>query len=209
MEETRAAIKAQAKANFKANYGVCVGIIIVCSIIMAGLSAPTFGAAAILIGIPVELGLICHFTLVYFGGTPEFSTTFSMGFGGNYGRKIGGMLWMALWVFLWSMLFVIPGIVKAYEYYLTPYILANYPEVKAKEALNLSKRIMQGNKAEMFIFDLSFLGWHILGAFTAGILEFLYVTPYYYTAQAGYCSEMIDRAVRNGIVLPSELNPGE
>ena len=113
---------------------------------------------------------------------------------------------MQLWIFLWSLLFVIPGIVKAYAYSVAPYILANYPDVEAMEALNLSKRITNGHKAELFIFDLSVIGWHLLSLFTFGLLEIFYVGPYYATAQAGYLGELIETAVRDGVIRPSELN---
>ena len=200
----REEIKIQAKAAFKENYGVCLGVFVV-AMLISFFSAYT-GPLAFLIAIPLSLGLICHFTMVFYGGSPDFSTMFQQGFGVNYGRKLGGYLWMQLWIFLWSLLFVIPGVIKAYAYQAAPYILANYPDVEAMEALNLSKRITHGHKAELFVFDLSFIGWHLLSAFTFGLLEIFYVGPYYATAQAGYLGELIETAVRDGVIKPSELN---
>ena len=200
----RSEIKEQAKAAFKANYGVCLGVLIVASIIIAVCGFT--GILALFIAIPIELGLICHFTMVFYGGSPEFSTMFQQGFGVNYGRKIGGYLWMVLWVFLWTMLFWIPGLIKAYAYSECPYILANYTDVEAKEALNLSKRITAGHKWELFVFDLSFIGWHLLSILTFGLLEIFYVAPYYATAHAGYLGELIENAVREGVISASELN---
>ena len=76
------------------------------------------------------------------------------------------------------MLFWIPGIVKSYEYRMIPYIMAEHPELSYKEAFRMSKEMMQGNKWSAFVLDLSFLGWHILGIMTLGILEIFYVAPY-------------------------------
>ena len=60
------------------------------------------------------------------------------------------------------MLLVVPGIVKAYAYRLTPYILADCPRVSATGALEISMRMTQGHKWEIFVMELSFLGWNLL-----------------------------------------------
>ncbi|MCR5797849.1 MAG: DUF975 family protein [Eubacterium sp.] len=97
---------------------------------------------------------------------------------GAYGNTVKTMFLMQLFIFLWSMLFWIPGIVKSYEYRMIPYIMAEHPELSYKEAFRMSKEMMQGNKWSAFVLDLSFLGWHILGVMTLGILEIFYVAPY-------------------------------
>lgn len=79
---------------------------------------------------------------------------------------------------LWTLLLIIPGVVKSYEYRMVPYILAEDPAIEWRDALAASKRMMNGNKMAAFILDLSFLGWKILSAFTAGILGIFYVRPY-------------------------------
>ncbi len=87
-----------------------------------------------------------------------------------------------LYTMLWSLLFVIPGIVKSYSYRLVPFILAEEPGMASSEAFRLSREMMQGNKWHAFLFDLSFIGWHILNACTLGILGIFYVNPYYHCA---------------------------
>ena len=123
----------------------------------------------------------------------------------NYWRKVGGMAWMSLFVMLWSLLFIIPGLVKAYAYSMTPYILANCPKVTAREALKLSMRMTNGYKAELFVVGLSFLGWAILGVLTLGILSIVFVLPYMYTTYAGYFIELRDRAFASGTIAQWEL----
>ena len=83
-----------------------------------------------------------------------------------------------LFIFLWSLLFVIPGIIKAYEYYMVPYLLAEYPDMSWKEASSRSREMMSGNKWNTFILEISFLPWEFLSVITWGIAGILYVNPY-------------------------------
>lgn len=89
-----------------------------------------------------------------------------------------------LFLFLWSCLFIVPGIIKAYEYRMIVYILAENPGISRKEAFAKSKEMMQGNKWNAFVLDLSFIGWHILGVCTLGIVEIFYAAPYNFITDA-------------------------
>jgi uncharacterized membrane protein len=95
----------------------------------------------------------------------------------QFGRAFGCMFLTGLFTFLWSLLLVIPGIVKAFSYMLTPYIVLEHPELSVTEAITESRRLMDGNKWRAFFLGLSFLGWWILGILTCGIL-FLWIAPY-------------------------------
>lgn len=95
----------------------------------------------------------------------------------NYTGIIMTMLLKGVQNFLWYLLFIIPGIVKAYAYSMVPYILAENPNIGASEAIRLSNEMTEGHKAEMFILDLSFIGWYLLGALAFGIGIF-FVMPY-------------------------------
>ena len=99
-------------------------------------------------------------------------------FDNNYKNCVKTMFFRTLYTFLWSLLFIIPGIIKAYEYRLIPYILSENPEMDCNEAFALSKQFMTGNKWRAFVYDLSFIGWEILSAFTCGIVGVFYVNPY-------------------------------
>ena len=89
-----------------------------------------------------------------------------------------------LYIVLWSLLFVIPGIIKSYEYRMIPYILADNPEMPTEEVFAESKRLMSGNKWKAFVLDLSFIGWQLLSILTCGILSIFYVDPYQYSTNA-------------------------
>ena len=96
----------------------------------------------------------------------------------NYKRVVGTMFLRDMYISLWSLLFIIPGIIKGYEYAMVPYLLAQHPELDSKEVFALSKQMMYGEKWNTFVLDWSFFGWNLLALFTFGILNVFYVTPY-------------------------------
>ena len=69
-----------------------------------------------------------------------------------------------VFIFLWSMLFVIPGIIAAYRYSFAMLNLCENPELGVMEALNLSKQQTNGYKMQLFLLQLSFIGWYLLAA---------------------------------------------
>lgn len=91
---------------------------------------------------------------------------------------------MDLRILLWSLLFIIPGIIKSYEYRMIPYILGDDPTIPTEEAFRRSKEMMHGHKWHSFLLDLSFFGWVLLSVFTCGILMLFYVGPYMAAADA-------------------------
>lgn len=97
---------------------------------------------------------------------------------GHYVNIVLTMFLRDLFTTLWSLLLVVPGIVKHYEYLMVPYIIAENPAIDYKEAFQISKQMMDGEKMEAFIMDLSFLGWYLLSAVTCGLLAIFYVNPY-------------------------------
>ena len=99
---------------------------------------------------------------------------------GHYGNVVLTMFFYDLYIALWSLLFIIPGIIKSYEYRMVPYILAENPGMDRKQVFEISKRMMNGQKMDTFILDLSFIGWGLLAGITCGIAGVFYVTPYIY-----------------------------
>lgn len=102
----------------------------------------------------------------------------TFGFSNSYFNIVWVMFLMSLKTFLWSMLFLIPGIIKSYEYMMIPYILAENPDLNSKEAFARSRAMMDGEKWNAFVMSLSFFGWIFLGAVTGGIVMIFYTTPY-------------------------------
>ena len=149
----------------------------VLAVVIAGSSV-----VSILLYNPLEVGAAHFFTR----NTQEAAKLDAVerGFMPHWTHNVWTMFLSDLFVLLWGCLFIIPGIVKGYSYRLVPYIMAEHPEMNGTEAITLSRKMMKGNKWRAFVFDLSFLGWEILGAMTAGILDIFWVRPYKAAANA-------------------------
>ena len=100
------------------------------------------------------------------------------------GVKVMFFRW--LYQFLWTLLFIIPGIVKSYEYRMIPYILAEQPDIDKDAAFAISRQMMDGHKWNAFVLDLSFIGWQLLSVVTVGIVGILYVNPYVEQTDAAF-----------------------
>ena len=117
----------------------------------------------------------------------------------NYWHKVWGMFLMYLFIVLWSFLFIIPGIIKAFSYAMTPYILEENPELSANEAIDRSRAMMKGHKFDLFWLFLSFIGWFFLSLLTLGIGG-LWLGPYMQTATAAFYEDVkADYEVNGGL----------
>ena len=94
-----------------------------------------------------------------------------------------------LYTSLWSLLFIIPGIVKSYAYAMTPFIMAENPEMTASEAITASKEMMDGHKGELFTLDLTFIGWDLLCLLTLNIGH-IWLNPYKNAAYAVFYKDL-------------------
>ena len=147
----------------------------------------------------------------YFQGLPERSCEYSFAnlciwgrqrvhFGENYltlfsqfdrfGQGFLQAFLRGLYTFLWTLLFLIPGIVKSYAYAMTPFLMAEDPNLSAKEAIKLSQEKMRGHKGELFWLGLTFFGWSILAALTGGI-GYIFLNPYMNAAYAAFYRDQI------------------
>lgn len=127
-------------------------------------------------------------------------------FNKNYINVVKVMFMQGLFIFLWSLLFIIPGIIKSYEYRMVPYILSENPDVSWQRALELSREMTRNEKWEIFVLDLSFLGWIFLG-FLACCIGMFFVQPYIDATNAELYQKMREKAFSNNISVAEEL-PG-
>lgn len=95
------------------------------------------------------------------------------------------------YIFLWSLLCFIPGIIAAYSYVMVPYIMAENPELTAREACERSKQMMDGNRMRLFCLTFSFIGWMFLCTLTCGIGNFV-LNPYIEASIADFYREISD-----------------
>jgi len=142
---------------------------------------------SIFIGNAASVGLTNYF-IKNTNTTPVFADAFS-GFKVRYRRNIGTLLLVGIKVVLWSILFVIPGIIKSYEYAIIPHILADDPEISSKDAFKKAKEMMNGNKFRLFKLNISFIGWYVLCFVTFGIGTF-FLMPYINAATAEFYVEL-------------------
>ncbi len=97
----------------------------------------------------------------------------------------------SLFTFLWTLLFIVPGIIKAYSYSMALYIYADNPDMGALDAINKSREIMNGHKMDLFVLMLSFIGWGLLSVITFGIVG-IYAIPYISATYAGFYRSLCD-----------------
>lgn len=107
-----------------------------------------------------------------------------------FGQGFLQLLLRNIFTALWSLLLVIPGIIKSLAYSMTPFLMAENPDLTAKEAIKLSQEKMMGHKGELFCMSLSFIGWSLLAALTGGI-GFIFLHPYMNAAYAAFYRDKI------------------
>ena len=107
-----------------------------------------------------------------------------IGFRSNYKNNVLVMFMTQLFIALWSLLFIIPGVIKHYQYYLVEFLLSENPNIDYHDAMETSKRLTMGHKMNIFWMEISFIGWYLLGALTFGLVNLFYTNPYYEATKA-------------------------
>ena len=106
---------------------------------------------------------------------------------------------------LWSLT-IIGGPIKYFSYYMVPYIVAENPDIRARDAIRLSREMMKGHKWDLFVKQLSFIGWYILDAFSYGIVNVLFLNPYIAASMTEYYVKLRDEAKAKQIMNAELLN---
>ena len=181
---SRTEIKERAKTLLeKERMSVIVAMLIVAGVtgFASAMVAKIFPAASFLVTIcalPLNVGL-CGFLLkVERGEEHSYRDLFAFYTKEHFNTVTMGMIMMQAFIMLWSLLLIVPGIVKAYEYAMVPFILAENPDMKWKDVLARSSEMMKGNKWRYFVFCLSFLGWILLGELTCGVVLVYHAIPF-------------------------------
>ena len=149
-----------------------------------------------LVMVPLGVGYYQAFKVLFTDGDNKLTANcFRLSFG-NYFKNIAAYLLMCLFIFLWTLLLIIPGIIKALAYSMTPFILKDFPELSVNQAINLSQKMMKGHKFDYFWLGLSFIGWILLGLLTLGI-GYIWLIPYMYTSYAAFYEEVKKEYLEN------------
>lgn len=155
---------------------------------------------------PFEVGLNRFFLESSPTQTASF-TRVGFGFTANYGNVVLTRFLQSLYNILWTLLFIVPGIIRAFGYFAVPFILAENPNLHHSRVIQLSLDMTKGYKWNIFLTLLSFIGWQILSCLTLGIVGVFYVNPYYYATRAEMYRALRQHALETGIATAEEL-PG-
>lgn len=144
-------------------------------------------------------GLTMYFMAIRRNERAEMSTLFD-GFN-MVGKIILLEIVMGIFLFLWAMLFVIPAIVAMYRYQFALYNLIENPDIGVMDAIRMSKRQTMGYKSQLFMVDLSYLGWTLLGAFPAIVeIAMLYRAVFQMIAENPYAVYFMSEAELTAMV---------
>lgn len=185
----RREIKELAKKQIKGNILTFFGLSVVMFLIL-GLVSFTYIGTLVLAG-PIYLGFAMFVLEILRSGEGKFGTGFE-GFR-QFGSAFVATLLSGIFVLLWSILFIIPGIIAGYRYSMVYFILADNPSISGSEAIKKSKEMMAGHKWELFVLQLSFIGWFLLCCITFGIAA-IWVYPYYLTTIAAFYDKVKSEA---------------
>lgn len=139
--------------------------------------------------LPLSWGYMVFFLSISRGQNPAYGELFD-GFRQGYAKYLGTLLLQAVYTILWMLLLVVPGIVKNYSYSMTSFLMRDNPSLEYNAAIEESMRLMKGHKMQLFLLDLSMIGWFILSCLTLGI-GFLFLYPYNQTAHAAFYEDLI------------------
>lgn len=202
-------IRREARKIFSPYYIYCLIIIMVYFIVMGLQGALTTGAlithkmtgnylvtqtlillssvVVFFIAMPMEIGVKLFF-LNLTRSEAEMGNLVSP-FKNSYDKAVTIIFMRNLKILLWSLLLIVPGIIKAYEYAMIPYIVADEPDIQRKEAFIRSKKLMEGNKVNLLKLQISFIGWYIAALLPLGA-GFMFLAPYTNTAYALFYEEL-------------------
>ena len=162
-------------------------IVVTCIKILTTIGA-ILAIPTIIIGGAVQIGYAQFLLKQHDGAAFEFQDLFS-----QFDRIWQGFLQSFLrflYVFLWTLLLIVPGIVKALAYQMTPFIMADNPDLTSNEAITASRELMDGHKMDLFLLDLTFIGWDLLNLLTLGIGS-LWLNPYRNAAHAAFYRDIM------------------
>lgn len=183
--KTRSELKALAREQIKGKIGLLfVMFLIIFGLFIVGSLVPILGnIVSGILGAAFTLGLTKVFLKVVNGEEITVGNVF-YGFEDLW-TAFKAQFFMGLFIWLWTLLLIIPGIIKAYSYSMTFFILAENKGMPVLEAITLSRKMMDGHKMDLFVLFLSFIGWVFLVAITFGIAG-IWVYPYFYAAMTNF-----------------------
>lgn len=175
-----------------------VSLVVVLAIVVAAILFSVFVAGPVVVG-------MYRFIIHAKEGRRDLNDIIYAFTCGHYLNIVKIMFFKSLKTFLWMLLLVVPGVVKSYEYRMIPYILSENPEMDMERVFSLTKEMTDGDKWNMWVLDLSFIGWAFLAAITFNIVGIFWVYPYMYATFAELYLVLREKTFNNGLVSGGEL----
>ncbi len=164
---------------------VCVLIVSAVNGIFSYINYESGSFIAILLILPLTYSLSVAFLRQFRGEEMQIEWLF-----GDFNRRVWAtMILRYVLVILWSLLLIVPGIMKSYSYAMVPYLMHDNPELTGREALSRSEEMMKGRRMDLFLLDMSFMGWIFLGLLAFGLGVF-FVTPYVESAHVAFYEDL-------------------
>ncbi len=201
---TNKELMAQARVCLQERWTLAIGTYLLLTLIFVSLAGCTGGILSILASGPLSVGAVL-FSLSLSRKQKASTSQLFMGFKRLEATIIYNILIM-IYTILWSLLFLVPGIVAAFSYLLTPFIIAEDKTISASEAIKKSKELMKGNKCKAFCLVFRFFGWFLLCLLTLGI-GFLWLIPYMHVSVSNFYLDVVkqDTQITQGTKTKDEL----
>lgn len=167
-------------------------VMLLVSAVISGVLSGFTGGVGALLALPMKFALsIAFLNVSRILAEPQIESLFTV-YRDNLQKSFLVPLLQELFVFLWSILFVVPGIIMAYAYSMAIYVANDNPELSAMDAIRKSRELMDGHKWDLFVLDLSFIGWILLCLLTCGI-GFFFLAPYIEMAHVEFYRELTEQ----------------
>ena len=111
-------------------------------------------------------------------------------FAANWSKYVlTGLLMTLVLVAILIPTLMIGTVILGLAYTIVPFVIRDNPKLSAREALRKSRLMMRGHKWEMFVLQLTFIGWAFLCIFTC-FIGFLWLEPYITTSLAHFYEDV-------------------
>ena len=192
MKTENVVLMRMARESLKGKWGLAIVTFVLFILITGSFQVPSYffplaGLLSFVIAGPMALGLSIFSLNISRDQEARLEQLFD-GFK-NLGTALGAYFLMVLFVILWMLLLIIPGFIAAISYSMTFYIIADDDSIGAMEAIDKSKKMMNGYKWKYFCLGLRFIGWAILCILTLGI-GFLWLFPYAQVSMAKFYDDV-------------------
>jgi len=191
---TNREIREKARESLKDNWGYSILVALLLNIILSAVGGATFGLGGLILIGPLTVGTMFFFMNLVRNKETSIEDMFS-GFSNFVPNMLIGLL-TTIFVFLWNLLLIIPGIIAYYRYGMVYFIANDNPDMDAMQVIQTSKEMMRGYKLQLFLLELSFIGWALLSLLTFGI-GILFLMPYIHASKAAFYESLKEAKMNN------------